>query len=251
MRRVLASAGARRRHDRLVHAPPSSLRSVDCVASRRVPGRRRAAHLAHRDLGGRARRRSVGIGDARDRHAARRVASRRASADHAHRSARCPSASGGRARPPDRRPAAASPHRDRGAVGQPARPCGGRGGGDGRRGAAWRCSTTWCSSVVPRTWRSAWCWPRWRCPGKPGFAALAAVLDERSEASVPGDSELERALFAALLGAGLPRPEAQRTLPGTGAVTGVVDAAYPDCRLILEADGRRSLARVTDLRRDP
>ena len=87
-------------------------------------------------------------------------------------------------------------------------------------------------------------------PGKPGVAALAAVLDERSEASVPGDSELERALFAALLGAGLPRPEAQRTLPGTGAVTGVVDAAYPDCRLILEADGRRWHTRVTDLRRD-
>ena len=43
---------------------------------------------------------------------------------------------------------------------------------------------------------------------------------------------------------------AQRALPGTGAVEGVVDAAYPDCRLILEADGRRWHTRVDDLRRD-
>ena len=76
-------------------------------------------------------------------------------------------------------------------------------------------------------------------PGKPGVAALASVLDERSNGAVPGDSELERALFAALAIAGLPRPEAQVALPGTGAVVGVVDAAYSDCRLIIEADGRR------------
>ena len=87
-------------------------------------------------------------------------------------------------------------------------------------------------------------------PGKPGVVALASVLHDRTTASVPGDSELERALFAALLAAGLPRPEAQRALPGTGAVDGVVDAAYPDCRLILEADGRRWHTRVDDLRRD-
>lgn len=87
-------------------------------------------------------------------------------------------------------------------------------------------------------------------PGKPGVAALAAVLDDRADAAVPGDSELERALFAALITAGLPRPESQRALPGTGAVAGVVDAAYPDCRLILEADGRRWHTRVADLRRD-
>jgi hypothetical protein len=87
-------------------------------------------------------------------------------------------------------------------------------------------------------------------PGKPGVIALASVLDDRSAASVPGDSELEQALFAALLSAGLPLPEAQRALPGTGAVEGVVDAAYPDCRLILEADGRRWHTRVADLRRD-
>ena len=87
-------------------------------------------------------------------------------------------------------------------------------------------------------------------PGKPGVVALASVLHDRTTASVPGDNELERALFAALLGAGLPQPVPQRALPGTGAVHGVVDAAYPDCRLILEADGRRWHTRVDDLRRD-
>jgi hypothetical protein len=87
-------------------------------------------------------------------------------------------------------------------------------------------------------------------PGKPGVTALAAALDDRSASAVPGDSELERALFSALVGAGLPMPQPQRALPGVGGVTGLVDAAYPDCRLVLEADGRRWHTRVQDLRRD-
>jgi very-short-patch-repair endonuclease len=87
-------------------------------------------------------------------------------------------------------------------------------------------------------------------PGKPGVVALAGVLDDRSDAGVPAQSELERALFAALAGGGLPDPQRQRVLPGVGALVGLVDAAYPDCRLILEADGRRWHTRVADLRRD-
>jgi very-short-patch-repair endonuclease len=87
-------------------------------------------------------------------------------------------------------------------------------------------------------------------PGKPGVAALAATLDERSEQAVPAASELERALFAALVAGGLPAPAAQRALPGRGAVVGLVDGAYDDCRLIIEADGRRWHTRVEDLRRD-
>jgi hypothetical protein len=87
-------------------------------------------------------------------------------------------------------------------------------------------------------------------PGKPGVRKLARVLDERSDDRVPSGSELERALHAALLGAGLPAPRAQSPLPGRGAREGLVDAAYPDCRLILEADGRRWHTRVRDLARD-
>jgi hypothetical protein len=87
-------------------------------------------------------------------------------------------------------------------------------------------------------------------PGKPGVVPLARLLDERDERRVPAGSALEDALIAALVAGGLPMPEQQRSLPSTGAVEGVVDAAYPDCRLILEADGRRWHTRVRDLARD-
>ena len=87
-------------------------------------------------------------------------------------------------------------------------------------------------------------------PGKPGVTTLGRVLDERSDEAVPPGSELERALVSTLLGGGLPMPERQLPLPGRGAVEGVVDAGYLDCRVILEADGRRWHTRVRDLARD-
>lgn len=87
-------------------------------------------------------------------------------------------------------------------------------------------------------------------PGKPGALTLARVLDERCDGSVPSGSRLERALTAALVTAGLPAPDRQMALPGPGAIEGLVDAAYRDCRLILEADGRRWHTRVRDLARD-
>jgi hypothetical protein len=87
-------------------------------------------------------------------------------------------------------------------------------------------------------------------PGKRGIATLGAVLDERGPGYVPPQSELERRLFGALAAAGLPLPARQFPLPGRGAVAGLVDAAYCDVRLILEADGRRWHTRVQDLRRD-
>jgi hypothetical protein len=87
-------------------------------------------------------------------------------------------------------------------------------------------------------------------PGKPGVAKLARILDDRSDDGVADGSELERALVSTLVGGGLPAPERQVALPGTGAIEGLVDAAYRDCRLILEADGRRWHTRVRDLARD-
>lgn len=86
--------------------------------------------------------------------------------------------------------------------------------------------------------------------GKPGVAKLGLVLDERSDGAVPPGSELERAMLAALHDAGLPPPQRQVALPGNGEIDGLVDAAYPDCRIILEADGRRWHTRVRDLARD-
>lgn len=86
--------------------------------------------------------------------------------------------------------------------------------------------------------------------GKPGVRTLGRVLDDRGPGYVPPHSELERALFQTLATGGLPAPRRQFPLPGRGAVAGVVDAAYPDVRLVLEADGRRWHTRVRDLARD-
>jgi Protein of unknown function (DUF559)/Transcriptional regulator, AbiEi antitoxin len=87
-------------------------------------------------------------------------------------------------------------------------------------------------------------------PGKPGVRTLAGVLDDRGPGYVPPASELERALFAAMAGGGLPPPRRQFCLPGRGAIEGLVDAAYPDARLLIEADGRRWHTRIRDLKRD-
>ena len=87
-------------------------------------------------------------------------------------------------------------------------------------------------------------------PGKPGITKLGLVLDERGPGHVPPQSELERRLLAVLDAAGLPAPARQFPLPGRGAIEGVVDAAYRDVRLILEADGRRWHSRTRQLRRD-
>jgi hypothetical protein len=87
-------------------------------------------------------------------------------------------------------------------------------------------------------------------PGKRGLGKLGAVLDERGPGHVPPQSELEGRLFEVLAHAGLPAPVRQFPLPGRGVVTGLTDAAYPDVRLILEADGRRWHTRIRDLRRD-
>jgi very-short-patch-repair endonuclease len=86
-------------------------------------------------------------------------------------------------------------------------------------------------------------------PGKPGLERVGRVLEERMGGVVPPGSELERALFAALEAGGLPRPERQVRLPGTG-IAGLVDGAYSDAKLILEADGRRWHARVEAARAD-
>ena len=87
-------------------------------------------------------------------------------------------------------------------------------------------------------------------PGKPGVAKLARVLDARSDGPVPPQSVLERCLFGGLAAGGLPAPARQVPLPGRGRIEGLVDAAYRDARLIVEADGRRWHTRIRDLKRD-
>jgi hypothetical protein len=87
-------------------------------------------------------------------------------------------------------------------------------------------------------------------PGKPGVERVARMLDERRDGYVPPASELERALFGALAAGGLPAPERQVPLPGRGPVSGLVDGAYRDAQIVLEADGRRWHTRMDAARRD-
>lgn len=87
-------------------------------------------------------------------------------------------------------------------------------------------------------------------PGKPGIEKVARVLDERSGGYVPPASELERAMFATFAAGGLPAPERQVPLPGRGSVLGLVDGAYRDALMVLEADGRRWHNRMEAARRD-
>ena len=76
-------------------------------------------------------------------------------------------------------------------------------------------------------------------PGKPGMMKIATVLDARGDGYVPPASELERLLFDVLAAGGLAPPQRQVPLGGRSAVLGIVDGAYPDAKIVLEADGRR------------
>lgn len=90
-------------------------------------------------------------------------------------------------------------------------------------------------------------------PGKPGVDRVTRVLEERSDGYVPPGSELEGALYSALRAGGLPAPERQFALPGrrdVRSIRGLVDGAYTDAQLLLEADGRRWHARVEAARAD-
>lgn len=89
-------------------------------------------------------------------------------------------------------------------------------------------------------------------PGKPGMATLATLLDDRCGTKVPAQSKLEQALFTALAAGGLPPPVRQMPIPGRPRRLGrgLVDAAYPDTGIVIEADGRTYHMRLVDMRRD-
>jgi len=86
-------------------------------------------------------------------------------------------------------------------------------------------------------------------PGRKGMTKLASILDDRGPGSVPAASELERILFE-VCGRVQLEPVRQFPLPGRGEVTGFVDAAFVEAKLILEADGRRWHDRVATQRKD-
>jgi len=86
--------------------------------------------------------------------------------------------------------------------------------------------------------------------GKWGMARLATVLAGRAPGNPVPDSVLERLLLEAVLAVGNPMPVAQFAHPGRHPTLGCVDFAYPDARIILEADGRRWHQRIADMKRD-
>jgi len=94
--------------------------------------------------------------------------------------------------------------------------------------AARRCSLDDLAAIVGRLARR----------GKPGISALRAALEVRLPGYTPTESELEFQLAALLRGWGFPDPVRQLGLPWRSSREGRVDFAYPDLRLIIEADGR-------------
>lgn len=94
-----------------------------------------------------------------------------------------------------------------------------------------------------------------RARGRPGIAAMRAVLADRPPTGVVAvESELEARFRSLLRRAGLPQPEWQVVVGSDGAVAGRVDALFRSAGLIVELDGRRfhssPLDREADARRD-
>jgi hypothetical protein len=90
--------------------------------------------------------------------------------------------------------------------------------------------------------------------GRPRASQLIAVLDERGPGREVARSVLEARLDEILAGTDLPPGRAQHPLPGSGRRAGLVDRAFPEAKLIVEADGRRwharQLAMAADRQRD-
>jgi len=83
-------------------------------------------------------------------------------------------------------------------------------------------------------------------PGKPGVKTLRPLLAAHSPGYMPPGTKLERLLLRVLRSGGLPRPVLQYPFPGRLPGEGRVDAAYPEAKLIIEADSRRWHTRRKD-----
>ncbi|MGZ4127498.1 MAG: DUF559 domain-containing protein [Actinomycetota bacterium] len=74
--------------------------------------------------------------------------------------------------------------------------------------------------------------------GRPGVRAMRLLLEAREPSSVP-QSVFETRLLRALKRARLPAPVVQHQIRSGGRLVAVVDLAFPDLRLAIEADGYR------------
>jgi hypothetical protein len=75
--------------------------------------------------------------------------------------------------------------------------------------------------------------------GKPGTRRLRRLLEDRQGVEAIADTDLEALLFGLIVEAGLPEPLRQFSAPWLKAIRGRVDFAYPEHRLVIEADSRR------------
>jgi very-short-patch-repair endonuclease len=91
-------------------------------------------------------------------------------------------------------------------------------------------------------------------PAARGLSHLVALLGDRLPGPGIEQGRLERALTEVARRGGLGVGIAQHPHPGRFVAAGLVDRAFPEALLIVEADGRRwherRLANLTDLRRD-
>jgi very-short-patch-repair endonuclease len=86
-------------------------------------------------------------------------------------------------------------------------------------------------------------------PGGRGSGVLRGLLDDPELGPVIPDSVLERRLLRALREAGLPVPARQHVVRDKGVVVAVLDFAYPEARIAIEADSYRFHSSRTEWRR--
>jgi len=84
---------------------------------------------------------------------------------------------------------------------------------------------------------------RWRVnelarSGRPGVRVMRSLIDARSDGGAVPQSVFETRLLRVLRAGGLPEPVHQYEVRAPGRLA-VVDFAYPDARLAIEADGYR------------
>jgi very-short-patch-repair endonuclease len=86
--------------------------------------------------------------------------------------------------------------------------------------------------------------------GRRGAGTLAAFLADRSDGRPRSTSEFERRLFRLLISAGVPLPRTQYEVILPGGRRVVLDYAYPEDLLALEADSYRHHSSRSDWSRD-
>lgn len=86
--------------------------------------------------------------------------------------------------------------------------------------------------------------------GRKNIQNLAEVLEERTSPNPTPRSVLERRMDGLIEAAEMPEPRNEMPVPNTDGLTGRVDRAWPEAKLILEIDGRTWHSRERSMRND-